>query len=72
MGKDPDAEEGSVEPKLERSDAKPFQKVDSFASTASSKTTLQPRLDHQITWSNANVAASQSVVYPLILKPQTV
>jgi hypothetical protein len=72
MGKDSEADEGVVESKLERSDMKPLQKIDSFASTASSKTTLQPCLGRHVTMSNANMAAAQNVFYPVILIPHAV
>jgi len=61
-------DECTMEPAMERSDAKPIQKIESFASTASSKTTLQPHLDRMTVYSTADVARAPNVLYPMVLK----
>jgi hypothetical protein len=72
VGKEVDVDEGVAEPRLERSDTKPLQKTDSFASTASSKTTLQPCLGRPVGFANVSTGAAQNVTYPVMLHPYAV
>jgi hypothetical protein len=70
ISNDSDADEGASEPKLDWSEARQIRKIDSFASTASSKTTLQPSSGRNVTLANAS--SMQHVIYPVMLTPHAV
>ena len=70
INNDSDTDEGASEPKLDWSEARQIRKIDSFASTASSKTTLQPSSGRNVTLANAS--GMQHVIYPVMLTPHAV